>query len=116
MSNLVELIQQISAETQRAGQPTDLVYGTVKSTSPISIMIDQKVTLTSEFLILTKSVTKHQVDMEFTCDTEDSTGHKHKINFKSKATINNALKTGDKVIMIKQAGGQSYIVLDKLGG
>lgn len=116
MPNLVELIKQISAETNAAGQPTDIVYGTVVSASPVSIMIDQKTTLTSDFLVLTKSVTKHQVDMSFSCSTENEDDHSHKINFSSKVTVNNELKVGDKVIMIKQAGGQSYIVLDKIGG
>lgn len=116
LPNLVELIKQIAAETNSAGQPTDIVYGTVVTASPISIMIDQKTTLTSDFIVLTKSVTKHQVDMSFSCSTENEDGHAHEINFASKVTINNALKAGDKVIMIKQAGGQSYIVLDKIGG
>lgn len=116
LPNLVELMQKISADTQRAGQPTDIVYGKVINVSPVSIMIDQKTILTSDFLILTKSVTKHQVDMNFSCNTEDEEGHSHKINFSSQVTINNQLKTNDKVIMIKQAGGQNYIVLDKIGG
>ena len=116
LPNLVELIKQISSETQNAGQPADIVYGTVVSTSPLCIMKDQKTTLTSDFLILTKSVTKHQVDMNFSCITESEDGHSHKINFSSKVTVNNQLNDNDKVIMIKQAGGQSYIVLDKIGG
>lgn len=116
MPNLVELIKQISAEANEAGQPTDIVYGTVMSDSPLEIMLDQKTILTSEFLTLTESVTNHQVDMNFSCSTENEDGHSHKINFSSKVTINNQLKVGDKVIMIKQSGGQNFIVLDKIGG
>jgi len=38
----------------------------------------------------------------------------HSIVGTKSITINNALKQNDKVILLQQAGGQKYIVLDKV--
>lgn len=103
MPNLVELIRQIVSETQASSEPTDLVYGTVKSVSPLSVQIDQKTVLTSDFLVMTKNVSDYKVDMEIDGQLK-------------KVTIKNGLKAGDKVILIKQYGGQSFLVQDKIGG
>lgn len=40
--------------------------------------------------------------------------HAHNITGKKTLTIHNALKNGDKVILIQQQGGQKFIVLDKV--
>lgn len=39
--------------------------------------------------------------------------HNHNINGTKSITIHNALKSGEKVILIQQQGGNSFVVLDK---
>lgn len=40
--------------------------------------------------------------------------HSHSISGKKELTIHNALQVGDEVILLKQKGGQKYLVLDRV--
>ena len=169
MANLIELIKQAAVEAVNASDPAAFYFGTVTNANPLSINVEQKMDLTSEFLILTNAVKDHDVEVTVdyatettsldanhshsadsningTCDvqisntvTPDTTkvesdatatlnlnsnvdveakninlSHKHSIKGKKKITIHNALKKGEKVVMIKLQGGQKFVVLDKI--
>ena len=126
MANLLQIIKKAAVEAVEASNPAKIMYGTVTAVSPLAIKIDQRFTVTEAFLILTKNVRDYEV--EITLDnwvTENKSGgsgessfasHGHEINGKKKVTIHNALKTGDKVILLREQGGQKYVVIDKAGG
>lgn len=57
---------------------------------------------------------KHNATISGNTDTADL-AHTHAISGKKTIKIHNALKVGDEVIMIRQSGGQEYIVLDRVG-
>lgn len=101
MPSLVELIQKISKRAIEESQPTSVIFGTVVSVSPLKINIEQKLTLESAHLILTNNVKDHDVDITLE-------GNRRKY------TIHNNLKNGEKVTLIRQQGGQKYIVLDRV--
>lgn len=84
-SNLVQLIKQIAFEAVEAAKPCDYTIGTVINTSPLKIKVSQTMELEEYFLDLTKNVTEE-----------------------------NALKKGDKVLMLRKAGGQKYAVIDRV--
>lgn len=42
--------------------------------------------------------------------------HEHTISGKKEIIIHNALSVGESVIMLRQQGGQKYIVIDRIGG
>lgn len=46
--------------------------------------------------------------------TDINSEHRHEIKDKKKIIIHNALKKGEKVLMIKAYGGQQYVVIDRL--
>lgn len=163
MPNLVELIQQIAKDTNNSLSLADVLFGTVTSTSPLKILVEQKLELSEEFLILTKNVKDYTVDVTMDWSTENKSmnanhghsisgsvsvnstatvnpnpdnisvsikndtnsslasdqknidlTHKHGISGRKSLTIHNALKSGDKVMLIQQQGGQKFIVLDKV--
>ena len=64
----------------------------------MKISVEQKITLSSAQLILTR----------------------HMTNFKAKTTegvevtIQNSLKVGDQVVLLRQQGGQKFLVLDRV--
>lgn len=125
MPDLLEVIKTAATDAVKAGEPADITYGTVKTVNPLTIFIDQKTTLDSDFLVLTRNVTDYTVEMTVDHVTENTSGgtgeesfksHSHAYKGKKKFTVHNALKVNDKVIMIKAQGGQEYIVLDKVGG
>ena len=94
---LLKVIKQGGVDAMNAASPADFMGGTVVSTSPLKIKIDQKMTLGTAQLQLTRNVTKYTVRMNGT-DVE----------------IDNSLKSGDAVILAKCQGGQRYIVIDKV--
>lgn len=152
MANLVELIKQAAVEAVNASDPAAFYFGTVTNDNPLSINVEQKMDLTSEFLILTNAVKDHVVEMtvDHTHEVESSGDitvtsklnpeqpgttienevqntsstsisavkidltHKHSYKGRKKFTVHNALKKGEKVVMIKLQGGQKFVVLDRV--
>lgn len=100
--NLLQIIKQIAMEAVTASKPADFLYGTVTSVSPLKIKIDQKLTLTSAFLVLTSAVKDADVEMIIG-------------GTKQKVTIKNGLNKGEHVILLRKQGGQRYLVLDRVG-
>lgn len=80
MPKLDQIIKQMALEAVIASAPTSVVFGTVVSVSPIQIRIDQKITLTSEFLVLARNVTNYKTTIKMDGETEtDNASHTHKI-------------------------------------
>jgi sortase (surface protein transpeptidase) len=123
MSNLVEVIKRIVAETVEASKPATITYGEVMKVNPLEIRIEQKLTLPEEFFVLTKAVTDHYIDMTVSHVTENRGGgsgdaafasHNHDYSGRKRFLIHNGLKVGEKVILLRVQGGQKYIVLDRV--
>ena len=124
---LLQVMKQSAKETGDAVKPVQVCFGKVVSESPLKIQLDQKITLGKAQLVLTRSVTDYEVELtasEWT--TKEVSGgsgdasfaaHKHGFdNAKKKTTIHNALKTGEQVLLLRQQGGQKYIVVDRVVG
>lgn len=117
MANLNDQIKKVALNAVIESEPSTFVYGTVIGIGPLKVQVDQKMILTKEFLMLTKNVTDYETEVEVDWETQEescSTLHKHKIIGKKKIKIRNALRSGDKVILMKQQGGQKYLILDKV--
>ena len=69
MPNLVEVIKKVAIEAVQASNPISLVIGEVTSVNPLNITVEQRLTLDEDFLILTKNVTDHYVDMSVSHST-----------------------------------------------
>lgn len=104
-------------------QMCNLRYGTVVSVSPLSVKITELLTLPQSVLVVPKSLTDYEVEVTVDWTTENKSGgsgdsafsaHNHGVSGKKKMTVHNALKIGDKVALIRQTGGQSYFILDKI--
>lgn len=135
-SELLQTIKQAAKEAVDADNPCGVLFGTVTSNNPLQINIEQKMTLSKEFLILTKNVVDYNVDVSINWTTNEKSlnanhnhsasdgvsveqknidlTHSHVINGRKQLTIHNSLKNGDKVILIQVQGGQKYVVLDKI--
>lgn len=122
-NDLLATVRQSCVNTMQAMQLSSFEFGTVISISPLQIQAEQKKTLTKAQLVLTRNVTDFETEITVDWKTENKSGgsgdssfssHNHDIKGKKKILIHNALKTGDKVILMKQHGGQKYLVIDRV--
>lgn len=100
-SGLLDVVKRAAIDAINNIQMCDLRYGTVVSTSPLKVKVTNHFTIPSSLLIVPESLTDHDVDI--TLDDAKKT-----------MTIHGALKTGDKVALLRKQGGQSYFILDRI--
>lgn len=98
MFDLVEAVKQAAIEAVESKDPMSFRFGKVVKASPLEVWIDQKLTVPESALILTGMASK------ITCEAEGI----------GRIILDNSLKVGDQVILIRVDGGQKYIVLDKV--
>lgn len=73
MGSLGEVIKKMAVGANEANAPTYVFFGTVTSINPLEIMVEQKLKLTKEFLVLTKNVKDYTVDVSVEWATENKT-------------------------------------------
>lgn len=134
---LLKAIQSVSSAAVQAGAPTGIYYGTVTSETPLQILVEQKMELTEEFLVLSSAVRDHKVELTAAMETEDASfstshthpcdaqstvgsasfdsAHRHRLEGRKQVLLHLALRTGEKVILLRMQGGQKFLVLDRLG-
>jgi len=128
---LTKAIKRAAIDAVKAGKPVEVCFGKVKSISPLKILVEQKMLLGSAQLILSRHLTEYKIQMTVDHYTEDIADdrqntntdadlstlapHCHAYRGKKEFTVHNGLVDGDEVILIRQQGGQKYIVVDKIG-
>ena len=119
---IVNTIKEIASTVISNGEPMEVIVGEVVSVSPLAIKIDPKLTVPEENIILTKNTCEWTMDMSVYQVTENRAGggcmaeyasHNHDYVGRKKYLVHNQLVMGDKVIMLKETGGQRYIALDR---
>ena len=118
MSELFEKIKQIGSDGVFATDLTAVMYGTVTSVTPLEIRVEQKITLKKEQLTLTWAVVDHVVDITVDHLTESSScgiggPHIHPVIGRKTIIIHNNLRVGEKVVLMREQGGQRFVVLDR---
>ena len=132
-AELLKLIKKAAADTVKAEKPVEIRFGKVTKESPLEILVEQKLTLGEAQLVLCRNVTEFEVDMTVDHFTENETEHTHAVRdtytgggssdptlhlhaYKGRKTfiVHNGLVVGEEVILLRQQGGQKYIVWDRL--
>lgn len=128
-NEFVRLMKKAALDAIEATKPVAVCFGTVTKDSPLEILVDQKLPLGEKQLLLTRNVTDFEANITMAkkggWKTESKSGgsgaaafssHNHDIDMsRKKITVHNGLVKGDQVILIRQQGGQKYIVLDRIG-
>ena len=110
--------------------PTAWMIGEVISDSPLQIRVEQRLTIDEGLLIPTRNVTDFTVPISQEWGTDYTLGsHSHtcpegktsSVNLShnhgivaDEITICNALQVGELVLLIRQEGGQKFIVVDRV--
>jgi cell wall-associated NlpC family hydrolase len=102
----VNSIRMIIKQTVNAEKPMTVMFGTVVSADPLKIRIDDKdkMVIPQSQLMLTRSVTDFQIQM----DSEDGT--------KTSVNVYNSLKKDEGVTLLRMPGGQQFLIIDRTGG
>lgn len=158
-NDLVKGIKKAAMDAVASAQPSDFCFGKVTNDSPLKIKLDQKLTLGSAQLVLSRNVTDFELQITIDDSTEkaslstshthnanvnvnvnselkpndsnlevintvtsnatiseasSSLSHNHDISGKKTVTVHNSLKVDEEVILLKQSGGQKYLVIDRV--
>lgn len=130
-TGLVDIMKRASMDAVDNAQMCDLRFGTVVSTSPLKVQVTNLLTIPESALIVPQHLTDYTVSVTVNWSTEDHSythahsipdgnsgdntyTHNHQVNGKKSMTIHNALKSGDKVAILRKQGGQSYFILDRI--
>lgn len=104
-NELVKAIKKAGIDAVAAGGPVTVCFGKVVSTAPLHVLVEQKLMLGEAQLGLTRNVTDYEVEISRS-GTESEP---------EKVMIHNGLHPGDEVLLLRQQGGQKYMILDKVG-
>ena len=134
LDEFMKTIKRAALDAVKASKPAEICFGKVTSASPLKILVEQKMTLGEAQLVLCRNVTEYTVEMTVDHYTENETEHTHAVQDtytgggyssptkhlhayrgRKKFTVHNGLVVGDEVILIRQQGGQKYIVVDRIG-
>lgn len=100
-TGIIDTVKRAAMEAMENDKPTDLRYGKVVSVSPLKVQVTNQFTIPSSMLVVPQHLTNYEVSV--TLDED-----------RKKMTIHNALQVNDKVALIRQKGGQSYLILDRV--
>lgn len=121
-NRIVEAMKGIVVNTISDLDVSDILVGEVTGVDPLAITVDQKITIPESNILLTKNTCEHTIEMSVDHITEDASGgsgdaayapHHHVYVGRKKFLVHNGLVLGDKVILLRESGGQRYIALDR---
>lgn len=126
-NGLVEAMKRAARDERESSKPVNVYFGEVVSKSPLKINVEQKMVLGEQQLVLARNVTDYMTTVTIQCitgtgvllsdgKTAVSPIHVHGIAGSQNLVVHNALEVGDEVILIRQQGGQKFIVADRIGG
>ena len=121
-ARLLQALKRVAKETGESSDPSDWCLGEVIGVGPLTIRIEGKDEVTEEFLELTDAVRDYDVDITVSHTTENRAGggglalfesHNHDYKGRKRITVHNGLHVGETVILLRQAGGQGFVVLSR---
>lgn len=101
---MLEIIKQLALDAAETG--ADFCIGTVTAAEPLCIRLEEGLELTEEFLVLTENVLEWEE--VGTISIDGGTWNSYRM------MRNRKLQTGEAVALMRAAGGQQYLVLDRV--
>lgn len=126
--DLLEVVKRAALSAVESSFPCELRFGVVVGVQPLRIGVEQRLVLSEAQLILPRRFSDHSVrisggnvrDFYFSGEAPDAAAepvsppHVHAVA-DMEITVHGALRVGDEVILIRQQGGQKYLIFDLLG-
>lgn len=117
--SFLDLIKQAGVGAVEAGKPVAIMFGSVVSTDPLEILVDQRLLLTGDFLLIPERMTEYLIDASHTHGYQDQSGSGTATRTTEPAlpeplVIRRGLEVDDKLLLLRMQGGQQFVVLDRL--
>ncbi|MEK5070248.1 DUF2577 domain-containing protein [Sporosarcina sp. FSL K6-1508] len=112
MNDIVKSIKKSSEETTAAMDPVTICFGIVTKDEPLEILVEQRLPLKEDDLILTRAVLDHELDLtpgRLIGDEKYEFPEESRRRYK----VHNKLEIDDQVTLLRMQGGQKYVVIDK---
>lgn len=115
MASLLDLIKTAGVDAVGASNPVNVLFGEVIGIDPFSVKVDQRFTLTEDFLLVPVSMTRFEIDIKHVHPyTDNGSVRSTSEALVEKIVIRPGLNAGDKVLLLRLQGGQKFIILDKV--
>ena len=105
--DLIDVLHKIVQETMTGMKPTDLVFGTIVTTSPLSITLETTMQPIPEPAII---LTSEVIARSETVTATDSNGDRVSVT----VPIVRPLQANERVLMLRCSAGQRFIVLSRV--
>lgn len=97
----IDNIKRIVLQAMEAGDPCDIIPGTIVSAAPLAVQIDQKTIVKGGQVLVSKQLTDHTETMVIPELGEVA------------VTVKGGLMPGEQVLLLQKKGGQQYLILDR---
>lgn len=98
--NIVQAVKKCAMDAFDASLPSDVVFGKVKCVEPLTVQVGE-MTLDEDILSVCQSLLYKEQLIEFSI-------------YERVVVINEGLKEGDTLVMLRKGGGESYVAVGKL--
>lgn len=133
--SLLETMKQVAEQTGNVNVPAAFMFGTVTAVSPLTIRVDNRFDISGDAIVLMKefkagsySTHTHTIDPHGHVVPSHSTQpagegpHSHSVNALNTQTtglttnpeVYSGLAVGDSVVLLRNQGGQSFLVLGRV--
>lgn len=85
--DLIRTVKEAALNAVNASKPADILFGIVEQVNPLRVQIDNKLTIGTAQMVMTKTVSSSQT-----------------------------LAAGTKLVLVRMAGGQTFVAIDEVGG
>ena len=127
-TGMIEIMKRAAMDVFDNSKPCDLRFGTVASVTPLSVRISSDLILPESVLIVPQHLTDYTVNVNIGLVTDESTNEEVEEGDiiedvdedvtegvdERILTVYNALEVGDTVVLIRNQGGSSYLILDRI--
>ncbi|MFB6364240.1 DUF2577 domain-containing protein [Paenibacillus elgii] len=106
--SLLATIKRAALDAVEAEKPVYILFGKVLKKNPLEVFVDQRFTLTEDFLVMPEQLTELKIDLRHTHPGGGSEALAEPI------VVRRGLEEGDKVILARMQGGLNYLIIDRV--
>lgn len=129
-TGLVKLIKQAALEAVENSSPATVRTGVVTAVDPVTIQITNNLPLREDTgaLVIPREFTDYELEVEISEPWQTSIEpshvvgegtvpeHSHTVSGMQKIVVKNALKVGEECLLVREQGGQAFVVFGRIKG